>query len=131
MLPCRLRRRKLGKFGYEVLYSKVCLNKYVVSTAPFSYPAFTPRPFRKLVFFACFRFLIFHPFFQRGQLTTFAPYVRTPMRTSVSEKSVESVRSKGESDLGSRGRGFDRRSGSGCVTKLDKLFTVISCFVRR
>ena len=31
------------------------------------------------------------------------------MRTSVSEKSVESVRSKGESDLGSRGRGFDRQ----------------------
>ena len=29
----------------------------------------TPPPFRKLVFFACFRFLIFHLFFQGGQLT--------------------------------------------------------------
>ena len=43
------------------------LNKYVVSIAPLSTPAFTPpHPlFRKLLFFACFRFLIFHPFFPR------------------------------------------------------------------
>ena len=32
--PCRLRRRK---FGYEMVHSKVYLNKCVVSIAPFSY----------------------------------------------------------------------------------------------
>jgi len=66
MPPCRLRRRK---FDYEMVHSEVYLNKYVVSIAPFSTP-----PFRKLLFSACFRFLIFHPFFQGGgQLT---PFVR-------------------------------------------------------
>ena len=38
------------------------LNKYVVSIAPFPTPAFTP--IQKTALFACFRFLIFHPFFQ-------------------------------------------------------------------
>ena len=131
MLPCRLRRRKLGKFGYEMVYSKVCLNKYVVSIAPFSTPAFTLTPIQKTGLFCMFSLFNFSSIFPGGSADNICPYVRTPMRTSVSEKSVESVRSKGESDLGSRGRGFDRRSGSGCVTKLDKLFTVISCFVRR
>ena len=37
-------------------------------------------PFRKLLFFACFRFLIFHPFFQGGQLTPFAPMYGRPCR---------------------------------------------------
>ena len=36
MPPCRLRRRK---FDYETVHSEVCLNKYVVSIAPFSTPA--------------------------------------------------------------------------------------------
>ena len=80
VLPCRLRRRKFGKFGYKMVHSKVCLNKCVVSIAPFSYPAFTPpsSPFRKLVFFACFRFLIFHPF-SKGSADPVCLYVRTPM----------------------------------------------------
>ena len=65
-----------------MLHSKVYLNTYVVSIAPFSYLAFTPHPslpFRKLVVFACFRFLIFHPF-SRGSADPICPYVRTPMR---------------------------------------------------
>jgi len=36
VLPCCLRRRK---FDYEMVHSEVCLNKYVVSIAPFSTPA--------------------------------------------------------------------------------------------
>ena len=36
MPPCRLRRRK---FDYEMVHSGVYLNKYVVSIAPFSTPA--------------------------------------------------------------------------------------------
>ena len=36
MLPCRLRRRNLGKFDYEMVHSEVYLNKYVVSIASFS-----------------------------------------------------------------------------------------------
>ena len=42
----------------------LCLNKYVVSIAPFSTPAFTPAPppIQKTALFACFRFLIFHPY---------------------------------------------------------------------
>jgi len=32
---------KIRKCGYKMVHSKVYLNKYVVSTAPFSYPAFT------------------------------------------------------------------------------------------
>jgi len=65
MPPCRLRRRK---FDYEMVHSEVYLDKYVVSIAPFS-----PPPFRKLLFSACFRFLIFHPFSKGGggQLTPF------------------------------------------------------------
>jgi len=37
-----------------------------------------PPPFRKLLFFACFRFLIFHSFFHGGQLTPFAPMCGRP-----------------------------------------------------
>ena len=61
----------LGRFDYEMVLSEVYLNKYVVSIEPFSTPAFTP-PIQKNCFFACFRFLIFHQFFQGGQLTPFA-----------------------------------------------------------
>jgi len=45
-----------------MVHSEVYLNKYVVSIAPFSTPVFTPPPFRKMLFFACFHCLIFHPF---------------------------------------------------------------------
>jgi len=40
MPPCRLRRRKFGKFDYEMVHSEVHLNKYVLSIAPFSTPAY-------------------------------------------------------------------------------------------
>ena len=39
MPPCCLRRRKFWKFDYEIVHSEVYMNKYVVSTAPFSTPA--------------------------------------------------------------------------------------------
>ena len=84
MPPCRLRRRKFWKFDYEmeVVHSEVYLNKYVVSIAPFSTPACSGcsqnNLFRKLVFFACFRFLIFYSFFPEGQLTPFAPMCGRP-----------------------------------------------------
>ena len=69
MPHCRLKRRKLGKFDYEMVHSEVYLNKYVVSIAPFSTPAFTSTPplFRKLLFwhvFAFFNFSAIH--FSRG-----------------------------------------------------------------
>jgi len=74
-----------GEENFENLTTKWCihfevyLNKYMVSIAPFSTPAFTPPPVRKLLFFACFRFLIFHPFFQGGSADPICRYVRTPM----------------------------------------------------
>ena len=49
----------------------VCWINNVVSIAPFSTPACLGlhlkilHKHRKLIFFACFRFLIFHPFFQK------------------------------------------------------------------
>jgi len=72
--PCRLRRRKFWKFDYEMVHSEVYLNKYVVSMAPFSTPScltshhsyhFTSTLHSEnCCSFACFRFLIFHTFFQ-------------------------------------------------------------------
>ena len=68
------------KFDYDMVHSEVYLNKYVVSIAPFSTPLF-----RKLLFFARFRFLIFNSLFHSLFSFTFSadpicPYVRTPMR---------------------------------------------------
>jgi len=59
--------KTIWKFDYEMVHSEVYLNKYVVSIAPFSTPACPDalkisHKHRKLFFFACFRFLIFHPF---------------------------------------------------------------------
>ena len=56
-----------------MVHSEVYLNNYVISIAPFSTPAFTQLPIQKTVLFACFRFVIFYPYFQGGQLTPFAP----------------------------------------------------------
>jgi len=61
MLPYRLRLRKFRKFDYEMVHSGVYLNKYVVSIAPFSTPAFSACPialkiFRKLLFLHGFAF---------------------------------------------------------------------------
>ena len=65
MPPCRLRRIKFRKFDYETVHSEVYLNKYAVSTAPFStLSPPPPTPIEKTALFACFRFLIFRPFFQ-------------------------------------------------------------------
>jgi len=59
MPPCRLMQRKFGKFDYEMVHSEEYLNEYVLITS--SPP---PRPpIQKTALFACFRFLIFHPFF--------------------------------------------------------------------
>ena len=47
-----------------MVHSEVYLNNYVISIAPFSTPAFTPTPIQKTALFACFRFVIFYPYFQ-------------------------------------------------------------------
>jgi len=85
--PLPPERRKLRKFDYEMVHCEVYLNKYVVSIAPFSTSAPCPmialkilHKYRKLLFFACFRFLIFHPFFQ---LAPICPHVRTPVTLRV------------------------------------------------
>jgi len=51
-----------------MVHPEVCLNKYVVSIAPFFTPACPDcsQNIKKTAFFACFRFLIFHPFFPEG-----------------------------------------------------------------
>jgi len=67
MPPCRLRRRKFGKFDYEMVHSEVYLNKYVVSIAPFSTsacPDCSQNIQKTAVFWHVFVFLIFYPFFQ-------------------------------------------------------------------
>jgi len=60
-----------------MVHSEVCLNKYVVSIAPFSTPVR-----HDCSLFAYFRFLTFHPFFQvgpGGPADQICPYVRTPI----------------------------------------------------
>ena len=52
------------KFDYEMVHSEVYVNKYVISIAPFSPPPVRNSPIQKTALFACFRFLIFHPFLQ-------------------------------------------------------------------
>jgi len=44
--------------------------------------------FRKLIFFACSRFLIFYPFFQGGQLTPFAPMCGPPCRMTLQQRRI-------------------------------------------
>jgi len=80
MPPCRLRQRIFRKFDYEMVHSEVYLNKYVVSLAPFSTPAYPP--FRKLLFCMFLLFNFFHPFF-RGSADSVCPYVQTPMSLTV------------------------------------------------
>jgi len=53
-----------------MVHSEVCLNKYVVSIAPFSTP--------DCPLFCMFLLFNFHPFFQGGQLTPFAPMCGRP-----------------------------------------------------
>jgi len=86
MLPCRPRRRKCWKFGYEMVHSKVglYLNKYVVSIAPFSYPAFTPTPHSENWSFCMFSLFTLSCIFLGGQLTPFAPICGRPWIASAS-----------------------------------------------
>jgi len=58
-----------------MVHSEVYLSKYVVSIAPFSTPACPDcsQNIQKTAFLHVFCFIIFHPFFQGGQLTPFAP----------------------------------------------------------
>ena len=69
-----------------MMHAEIYLNKYVVSIAPFSTPA-CPNCSQniaqtlKIALFACFRFLIFHPF-PGGSAGPICPCVRTPMRRS-------------------------------------------------
>jgi len=79
--------------------SEVYLNKYVISIAPFSTPAFTPAQLRKLLFFACFRFLIFHQFFQGVSADPICPYVRTPVGGQ--KISIDSRRRRSAANAGS------------------------------
>ena len=86
MPPCRLGWRKFWKFDYEMVHSGVSLNKFVVSIAPFSTPACPDCSHniawtQKTALFACFRFLIFYPFFPGDQLTPFAPMCGRPCET--------------------------------------------------
>jgi len=64
--PCRLRRiffENLTTKWCILTYELVYLNKYVVSIAPFSTPAFTPPPFRTALFcmFSLFNFSSIFP----------------------------------------------------------------------
>ena len=71
MPPCRLRRRK---FDYEMVNSEVYLNKYYnnnnnhhqLDQSVITHITSTLPPFRKLLFFACFRLLIILSIFPRG-----------------------------------------------------------------
>jgi len=63
--PLSPEAKKILKSDYKMVQSEVYLNKYVVSIAPFSTPAFTPNS-ENCSFLAYFRFLIYHPFFQGG-----------------------------------------------------------------
>ena len=83
--PCRLRRRKLWKFDYEMVHSEVhvYLDKYVVSTAPFSTPACPDwsqniKLTEKTALFACFLLFHFSSIFQGVQLAPFAPMCGRP-----------------------------------------------------
>jgi len=88
MPPCRPRRRKFWKFEEGYSRRRVMINNNNNNNQhQLDQPVITritspPPPFRKLLFFACLRFLIFHPFSSGGQLTPICPYVRTPMPRS-------------------------------------------------
>ena len=60
------------------MHSEVYLNKYVVSIAPFSTPAFTPRLHSENLSFCMFSLFNFSSIFQGGQLTPFAPMCGRP-----------------------------------------------------
>ena len=47
--------------------------------------------FRKLLFFACFRFLIFHHFSRGGAADPICPYVRTLMKSNLIDTALHDV----------------------------------------
>ena len=69
MPPCRLRQRKFWKFDYEMVHSEVYLNKICGQHSAVLYtclPWFLSKyniNIENCSFFACFCFLIFHPFY--------------------------------------------------------------------
>jgi len=82
MPACRLRRRKLWKFDYEVVHSEVYLNNYVVSIArSLHLPALMLSKYNiniencSFCMFSLFNFLSVFP---GGQLTPFAPMCGRP-----------------------------------------------------
>ena len=66
-----------------MVHSEVYLNKYVVSIAPFSTPAFTPNPIQKTALFCMLSLINFSSIFQGGSADSICPYVRTPMAPCV------------------------------------------------
>jgi len=58
---------------HSEVYLKYYLNKYVVSIAPFSTPAFTLTPHSENCSFCMFSLFGFSLIFPGGQLTPFAP----------------------------------------------------------
>jgi len=114
------------------VHSEVYLNKYVVSIAPFSTPAFTSTPIQKTALFACFRFLIFHPF-SRGSADPICPYVRTPIWLGPFQHDGPDLPTR---PLFSNGRGFTFHTGCCCdftTSAIASLFIIIiisSSFIR-
>ena len=80
--------------------SEVNLNKNVVSIAQFSTPASTPSPppFRKLLFFACFRFQFIIHFSTGGSADPICPYVRTPVDRTAAEQLLSPKLSRSSAD---------------------------------
>ena len=80
-----------------MVHSEVYLNKYVVSIKPFSTPACPDcsQNIQKTAFLACFRFLIFHPFFQGVQLALFAD-THDSMKVRYDTRCYFNVRSKAD-----------------------------------
>ena len=80
MPPCRLRRRKCGKFDYEMVHSEVYLSKYVVNIAPaVLYTCLHSHPHSENRSFCMCSLFNFSSIFQEGgQLTPFAPMCGRP-----------------------------------------------------
>ena len=81
MSPFRLRRRKFGKFDYEMVHSEVYLNKYVVSIAPFSTRACPDcsQNIQQNALFCMFSHFNFSSNFPERSADPICPYVQTPM----------------------------------------------------
>ena len=77
MPPCRLRRKKLWKFDYEMVHLKyiwICGQHSAVL-----YTCFHPHPIQKTALFCMFSLFIFSSIFPGGSADPICPYMRTPM----------------------------------------------------